>query len=427
MSELELALTQLGHELEYPETPDLSGAVRLRLAEGRQARSWRRPLIIALAALVVAVGAVIAVPQARSEILDWLGIGAVTVRQVEGLPEAELATGDLGVGDEVSLAEARERVSFPVRVPTLAGLEDPNVYYAEPLPTGQVSFVYGSLDKPQLLITQVAALGALEKLVNTATRVELVSTEDAHGVWIEGERARPLLSGRRARGALPAGRKHAHPGAERRGHRTDRGGHLQGEGASHRSLDALTRTRNRSGAVGVERQTPEEVQMRKLLIVLSLAALALPASAIGGGWATAGVSPPPDDMGPGQTWDARITVLQHGNPETPLMGVVPTLTIKNGSTAKTFKAKSSDEPGVYIAHVVFPSSGKWSYSVYDGFTQYGGAQTHTFAPVSIGVAGDDGGFPTMTVTAVIALLLGLAAVLYLLARRLRVRAPAPTH
>jgi hypothetical protein len=188
MSELELALTRLGREVDYPETPDLSGAVRRRLAESRPARSWRRPLIVAVAALVVGVGAVMAVPQARSEILDWLGIGAVTVRQVEGLPEVELATGDLGVGEKVSLEEARGRVRFPVRVPTLAGLADPDVYYAEPLPTGQVSFVYGSRDKPQLLITQVAALGALEKLVSSATRVEMVSTDGARGVWIEGER-----------------------------------------------------------------------------------------------------------------------------------------------------------------------------------------------------------------------------------------------
>ena len=187
MSELELALTQIGRELDYPETPDLTGVVRRRLAEGRRVRSWRRPLVIALAVVAVAVAAVMAVPQARSEIFDWLGIGAVTIRQVEGLPEVELATGDLGVGEQVSLAEARDRVRFPVRVPTLPGYEDPNVYYAEPLPTGQVSLVYGSLDKPQLLITQVAALGAIEMLVHTATRVEMVSTDDASGVWIEGE------------------------------------------------------------------------------------------------------------------------------------------------------------------------------------------------------------------------------------------------
>lgn len=186
MSELELGLKRIGRDLDYPETPDLVGPVRRRLAEGRRGRSWRRPLIVALAVVVVVVGAVLAVPQARSGILDWLGIGAVTVRYVEGLPEVELATGDLGVGEKVSLEEARGRVNFPVRVPTLEGLQDPNVYYAEPLPTGQVSFVYGSLDKPQLLITQVAGIGAMEKLLHNAT-LERVSTGDAQGVWIEGE------------------------------------------------------------------------------------------------------------------------------------------------------------------------------------------------------------------------------------------------
>jgi hypothetical protein len=172
---------------------------------------------------------------------------------------------------------------------------------------------------------------------------------------------------------------------------------------------------------------PRRLQMRKLLIGLAVAAVALPASAVAGGWATAGVGQPPDGMGPGDTWNAKITVLQHGNPETPLMGVSPTLTIRNGSTAKTFKATATDEPGVYVAKVVFPSSGKWSYAVYDGFTEYGGATTHTFAPVVIGAGGEGGGFPTTTVASVILALMGVGFVLYLLSRRVRVRAPAPTH
>ena len=67
--------------------------------------------------------------------------------------------------------------------------------------------------------------------------------------------------------------------------------------------------------------------MRKLLIGLALAALAVPAGASAGGWATVALGPPPDDMGPGGTWDAKMTILQHGNPETPLMGVIPTVTI----------------------------------------------------------------------------------------------------
>jgi hypothetical protein len=117
MSELELALTRIGRELDYPDTPELVAPVRQRLAEARRPISWRRPLVIALAALVVAVAAVMAVPQARSAILDWLGIGSVTVRYVDELPKLE-RTGDLGLGEEMSLSEARERASFPIKVPT---------------------------------------------------------------------------------------------------------------------------------------------------------------------------------------------------------------------------------------------------------------------------------------------------------------------
>lgn len=167
--------------------------------------------------------------------------------------------------------------------------------------------------------------------------------------------------------------------------------------------------------------------MRRLLIGLTLVALAVPVSALAGGWATVGLPPPDDGIGPGDTWDATLTVLQHGNPETPLGGLSPTVTITNGATTKTFKATPRDKIGVYVAHVVFPSAGEWTYRAYDGFTQYGGARTHTFPSVSIGNAGDAGGFPTVTVTSVIAFVLGLGVLIAVVARRLRVRAPAPTH
>ena len=166
--------------------------------------------------------------------------------------------------------------------------------------------------------------------------------------------------------------------------------------------------------------------MRKLLFALTLVALAVPASALAGGWATAGLGPPDDGIGPGDTWNAKVTILQHGM--TPLSGLHPTVTIQNGSTSKTFQATATDEPGVYLAKVVFPSAGTWSYSVYDGFTQYGGAKTHGFPNVTIGTGGTGGGgFPVVPTTVGFAALLAAAGLVLLLLRRLRVRAPAPTH
>ena len=166
--------------------------------------------------------------------------------------------------------------------------------------------------------------------------------------------------------------------------------------------------------------------MRTLLLTLAAAAaLAVAGTASAGGWATAGVSPPPDDPTAGSGWDAKITILQHG--QTPLMGVHPTISlIGKGGEKKTFAAKATDEPGVYVAKVKFPAAGSWTYEVYDGFTQYGGAQTHTFGAISVGAGSGGSGFdlPSLPVSA--ALLLGIAAAIAIALgmRRARPR-PAP--
>lgn len=182
MSELELALRQLA--VDYPATPDLAGPVGRRLAEGRRpTRELRRPLAIALAALVVVAGALMAVPQSRSAILDWLGIGGVTIHYVDELPATEKAREDLALGDRMSLAQARELAGFDVRVPAVEGLDDPVVYRGH---VGQVSLLYGSEDEPRLLVTQLLGTGAYEKLLSTETDVEIVVEPDAEGAWLEG-------------------------------------------------------------------------------------------------------------------------------------------------------------------------------------------------------------------------------------------------
>ena len=165
--------------------------------------------------------------------------------------------------------------------------------------------------------------------------------------------------------------------------------------------------------------------MRKLIAVAAVALAAAPA-ALGGGWATVGVSPLPsaDDA----DWNATLTVKQHGR--TPLDGLKPSITIRNasGGEEETFAATPTGNPGEYRAHVVFPSDGTWRYEVYDGFTTYGGAQTHTFAPVTINAPGGSS-FPTVAVVLGIALALLLAVPLALLARRRRLQPglAATTH
>jgi hypothetical protein len=190
MTELERTLLAVGQNLEVPAAPDLTGAVRTRLAERRRPSLFsRRALVVALAVLAVALGAVLAVPQARSTIRDWLGIGNVTIRYVEDLPPVEQATAGLELGEQMSLEEARERAGFRVRVPTVEGLDDPpKVFYNDT--SNQVAFLYGSEEKPKLLITQADARGAIEKLVNlNVTEREVVVVEPGYaGIWLYGEK-----------------------------------------------------------------------------------------------------------------------------------------------------------------------------------------------------------------------------------------------
>lgn len=126
---------------------------------------------------------------------------------------------------------------------------------------------------------------------------------------------------------------------------------------------------------------------RRTALVLALLVLTA-SSAQAGGFATAGLAPPPDDISAGDVWDARVTLLQHG--VTPLDGVRPSVTIRSGSEFRTFKATPTGEPGKYVARVTFPTGGDWRYEVDDGFGN-GGRPAHTFAPITVGGASGDGG------------------------------------
>lgn len=164
--------------------------------------------------------------------------------------------------------------------------------------------------------------------------------------------------------------------------------------------------------------------MRRLLIAVPLVLLALAAPAFAGGWATVGMSSTPAGAEPGKPWNVEMTILQHGR--TPLDGLNPSLTIINGDARETFYAKPTGEPGVYRVAVTFPTAGRWSYEVNDGFVT---GQPHTFAAVQIGAPGaasapaatDDGGPSLPLLLGGLALLAAAAAIL--LGARLRHRDP----
>ena len=167
--------------------------------------------------------------------------------------------------------------------------------------------------------------------------------------------------------------------------------------------------------------------MKKLLPMLAVAVIAavtLTGAASAGGWATVGLSSiPPSGLEANQNWPVDITVLQHG--ETPLAGVTPIVRIRDGggNVVESFTATPTGKTGVYRAEVTFPGEGTYSYEVYDGFTQYGGAQTHTFKPVEIGAPAGDVPYVPLGLAAAFAL--ALAAATIVVYRRRDSAEPAP--
>ena len=191
MSELELELREL--QIDWPETPDLAGAVQARLAAPPRRRSWlARPawqLAVAATALVIAV--VMAIPPARAAVLDWLGFGSVRITREQ--PRPSRFGQALALGDPVTLEQARRR--FPVLVPDAVGEPDAVYLYEQPVAGPRVDLVYRSrADLPTsgntgagLLITELRAVTTplIEKAAGGA-KVERLTVDGDPAFFISG-------------------------------------------------------------------------------------------------------------------------------------------------------------------------------------------------------------------------------------------------
>jgi hypothetical protein len=189
--DLERELESLGAHLAVPATPDLVPALRERLAaEPARRPLLRRPLVVALAALVIAIAAAFAVPPARTAILEFLRIQGATVERVEEPPTVTRV--DLGLALPVELEEARDALAFEPLVPEFPGLGTPDAVYLDRHAFGgQVLFLYGTEQAPRLLVSEFRGDTnplLIEKAAGPGTSVEPVTVgEDNPGFWVSGE------------------------------------------------------------------------------------------------------------------------------------------------------------------------------------------------------------------------------------------------
>ncbi len=186
MTELERALVVLGRDLDVPQTPDFAPAVLARLERRPQRRPGRLRVVVALAVLV-ALTAGLAIPEARSALLRILHIGAERIELVDELPEVTVQHDlELVLGERITLEEARRRAGFALRE-----LDEPpdRVYLGD---RGTVWFLYGTPERVRLLVAQTPRfrLGTnliFKKLVGPQTRIEPVDVDGSPGFFLDGE------------------------------------------------------------------------------------------------------------------------------------------------------------------------------------------------------------------------------------------------
>jgi hypothetical protein len=202
MTELERALTRLGDELAFPKAPDVSGRVLARLAGAEPARPRRRRLlVIALAVLAVALAAAMAVPQARTAILEFFRLRGATVQRVETLPrvpeiDPEIAR-MLELGRPVPVEDGRPLLRpDTVLVPSALGAPD-SAYVSRSVP-GKVTLVYepgpgvprSDYTGVGVLVTQFGGIfddeEYISKLAGAGTRVERLNVGGFPALWLEG-------------------------------------------------------------------------------------------------------------------------------------------------------------------------------------------------------------------------------------------------
>jgi hypothetical protein len=209
MMDLERSLTELGAGIAWPAESDMSALVRARI-EGHPPRRVRavsalrsgRARAFAYAAIVVALVAtatLVTFPGVRTAVADFLGLGGVRIERGGPLPST---SGELNLGERVSLTEASERVDFDVVVPDADALGEPHAVYLDPAVSGgQVALTYEA--RPGLpaapgtdlgaLLTQFAGSRADEdvlKKVTTndpGTTVVPATIDGIQGLWISGE------------------------------------------------------------------------------------------------------------------------------------------------------------------------------------------------------------------------------------------------
>lgn len=195
--DFESRLRGVAREFPYPPAPPLARATDLKSVahRGGADRAWR--LAGAIALLVLAL---LAVPQVRAGLIEFIQIGAVRINLIPPTattPATPLAS-LLDLASETTLAEARTRVGFSVLLPE--GFGPPDRVFVQDL--GAPAVVLAWLNDDGSVRLSLHAIGpgsnvapplgkGLDKNLLNKYGYELLQITDVggeHALWVEGQR-----------------------------------------------------------------------------------------------------------------------------------------------------------------------------------------------------------------------------------------------
>jgi hypothetical protein len=204
----EARLQQLARHFPYPPTPDMTSRVRAQLAEGSRRKPGLPPRRLAWAALVVllVLAGLLAVPQVRAALVEYLQIGAVRIFLIEPTPTptpTPLAASSeekpitptptplaslLDLAGETTLAEATEQAGFTIRLPTYPpDLGQPDHVFLQQIGGPVVVLVWLDPAQPEQVRLSLQQLGPgtfAEK--GNPGQVQETTVNGQRALWAEG-------------------------------------------------------------------------------------------------------------------------------------------------------------------------------------------------------------------------------------------------
>ena len=185
------ALESLRQSLDASPAGDVVSDVRAAIDAEAQRRKQRRRRGTAVG--LAAIASTLLIPGVRTAVAHRFGIGGVNVHETTPGETVPPVGGSFDLGQRVDLDQARSKVDYELRVPSLPELPRPTVYLRD---NGIVSLVYpNSSSLPGaartgvgMIITQFTgdSRDIMEKFLDSGPNVRQLTVNGQHALWITG-------------------------------------------------------------------------------------------------------------------------------------------------------------------------------------------------------------------------------------------------